>query len=141
MKKLFITTIMTVFAVAGFAQVPTATSGNSQQYFRVTFTVPIVGSNTGSNTSVAATMKDYYTYCNPQHEYLDFQAASPMGFRTTTGSVTETSDFLIEKGRGVPRYSLHFYTLHSYTLHFTLYTLHTTLYTLHSTHSTFLRSV
>lgn len=99
MKKLFITTIMTVFAVAGFAQVPTATSGNSQQYFRVTFTVPIVGSNTGSNTSVAATMKDYYTYCNPQHEYLDFQAASPMGFRTTTGSVTETSDFLIENGR------------------------------------------
>ena len=87
---------MALFAMTTFAQ-------QSQQYFRVEFTVPITGDKIPagqSNTSVAATMKDKYTYCNPEHDYPDFQAggnlvargsgngesgkASPMGFRSTT---------------------------------------------------------
>ena len=33
-------------------------------------------------------MKDDYTYCNPEHQYLDFQADNGMWFRTTTTNVT-----------------------------------------------------
>ncbi len=79
-----------------------AIAQESQQYFRVEFTVPITGFNIPSgqsNNSVAATMKDNYTYCNPEHDYLDFQAAKPMGFRTTTSRVDENSSFYLENGR------------------------------------------
>lgn len=95
MKKLFSTLAVAAIAMTAFAQ-------ETQQYFRVEFTVPIVGYNIPagqSNNSVAATMKDDYTYCNPEHEYLDFQAANPMSFRTTTSNVTETSSFYLENGR------------------------------------------
>ena len=92
---------MAMFAITSFAQA-------TQEYYRVEFTVPIVGSNTGTNNSVAATMKDDFTYCNPLHEYLDFPAggnllaagtANDMGFRTTTSNVTETSAFYLDNGR------------------------------------------
>ena len=95
MKKIFTTLAMAAFAMMTFAQA-------NQQYFRVEFTVPITGDKipTGqSNTSVAATMKDSYTFCNPEHEYLDFQAGKPMGFRATTSQVSETSAFYLENGR------------------------------------------
>ena len=101
MKKIFTTVVMAAIAMTSFAQ-------STQEYYRVEFTVPIVGSNTGTNNSVAATMKDDYTYCNPLHEYLDFQAggnllavgtANDMGFRTTTSNVTENSAFYLENGR------------------------------------------
>ena len=101
MKKIFTTIVMALLATTSFAQ-------STQEYYRVEFTVPIVGSNTGTNNSVAATMKDDYTYCNPQHEYLDFPAggnllaagvANDMGFRTTTSNVTENSSFYLDNGR------------------------------------------
>ena len=111
MKKIFITIVMALFAMTTFAQ-------QSQQYFRVEFTVPITGDKIPagqSNTSVAATMKDKYTYCNPEHDYLDFQAggnlvargsgngesgkASPMGFRSTTSYVSENSSFYLDNQR------------------------------------------
>ena len=77
---------MATLAMSSFAQ------AKYQQYFRIEFTVPIVGTGTGSNTSVAATMKDNYVYCNPEHDYLDFQATdNPMGFRSTTTNYSETS--------------------------------------------------
>lgn len=60
---------MAAFAMTSFAQ-------STQEYYKVEFTVPIVGSNTGTNNSVAATMKDDFTYCNPLHEYLVFPAGN-----------------------------------------------------------------
>lgn len=95
MKKLFTTIAMAVVAMSAFAQA-------NQQYFRVEFTVPITGDKIPagkSNNSVAATMKDSYTFCNPEHEYLDFQAAKPMGFRATTNQVSANSAFYLENGR------------------------------------------
>ena len=87
MKKIFTTIAMAAFALTGFAQA-------NQQYFHVEFTQPIVNDGSGK-TSVASGMKDDYTYCNPEHQYLDFQAggnltatgtAGAMGFRTTTSN-------------------------------------------------------
>ena len=95
MKKIFTTIALAMMAIGMQAQ-------NSQQYFRVEFNVPITGHSVEpgkSNNSVAATMPDDYTFCNPAHEYLDFQAAKPMGFRTTTNNVTATSAFYLENGR------------------------------------------
>jgi hypothetical protein len=95
MKKIFTTIAMAVMAVTAFAQA-------NQQYFRVEFTVPITGDKIPvgqSNNSVSATMKDEYTFCNPEHDYLDFQAQNPMGFRTTTSNITENSSFYLENGR------------------------------------------
>lgn len=107
MKKIFTLLAMASLAMTGSAQ-------TAQQYFRVEFDMPIVSDGSGK-TAVAAGMKDDYTYCNPEHQYLDFQAngtltatgkANPMGFRTTTSNVTETSSFYLENGRlaqgGVP---------------------------------------
>ena len=100
MKKIFTTIAMAAFALTGFAQA-------NQQYFHVEFTQPIVNDGSGK-TSVASGMKDDYTYCNPEHQYLDFQAggnltatgtAGAMGFRTTTSNVTENSSFYLENGR------------------------------------------
>lgn len=95
MKKIFTTLALAAVAVSSFAQ--------SQQYFRVEFTVPMTGLNVPngqSNNSVAATMKDNYVYCNPEHDYLDFQATeNPLGFRSTTNSPTETSSFYISNTR------------------------------------------
>ena len=91
---------MAAFAMTSFAQ-------TSQQYWRVEFDMPIVNDGSGK-TSVASGMKDYYTYCNPEHQYLDFQAngvltakgtANPMGFRSTTTNVNENSVFYLENGR------------------------------------------
>ena len=95
MKKIFCTFALAMVALGMQAQA-------NQQYFRVEFTVPITGDKVPigqSNNSVAATMKDDYTFCNPQHDYLDFQAANPMGFRSTTTNITETSAFYLENGR------------------------------------------
>ncbi len=111
MKKIFTLIAMATLAVSAQAQ-------QYQQYFRVEFTVPITGDKIPagqSNTSVAATMKDKYTYCNPEHEYLDFQAggnlvargtgngesgtASNMGFRSTTTSYNENSVFYLDNKR------------------------------------------
>jgi hypothetical protein len=113
MKKIFTTIAMAAFAMTGFAQ-------TAQQYFRVEFTMPIVSDGSGGGTSVASGMKDDYTYCNPEHQYLDFQAggnivtvgtnsprdnsgktgtAMPMGFRSTTNSPTETSAFYLHNER------------------------------------------
>ena len=113
MKKLFTTIAMAAFAMTGFAQ-------TAQQYFHVEFTMPIVSDGSGGGTSVASGMKDDYTYCNPEHQYLDFQAggnivtvgtnsprdnsgangtAMPMGFRSTTNSPTETSAFYLHNER------------------------------------------
>mgnify|MGYP003297537737 CR=1 FL=1 len=95
MKKIISSLALVAFSMTSFAQ-------ETQQYFRVEFDVPITGYNIPSgqsNNSVAATMKDDYTYCNPLHDYLDFNANSPMGFRTTTSNVTETSSFYLENGR------------------------------------------
>lgn len=112
MKKIFTAVAMAAIAMTGFAQ-------DTQQYWRVEFTVPITGDKVPqgqSNNSVAATMKDNYTYCNPEHDYLDFQAngtlvargtngkgdngvANPMSFRSTTTSYSETSSFYLDNGR------------------------------------------
>ncbi len=95
MKRIFTTLAVAAVAMTAFAQ-------SNQQYFRVEFTVPITGDKVPvgqSNNSVAATMKDEYTFCNPLHDYLDFQAANPMGFRSTTSTVTENSAFYLENGR------------------------------------------
>ena len=109
MKKLFTTIAMAVVAMSAFAQA-------NQQYFHVEFTMPIVSDGSGGATSVASGMKDNYTYCNPEHEYLDFQAggnlvargtgngdsgkAGNMTFRTTNPSnVTENAAFYLENGR------------------------------------------
>lgn len=95
MKKIFTTLVMAGIALTTMAQA-------TQQYFRVEFTVPITGNKIPvgqTNNSVAATMKDDFTFCNPEHEYLDFQAQKPMSFRTTTSSVTENSTFYLENGR------------------------------------------
>ena len=100
MKKIFTTLAMAAFAMTSFAQA-------TQQYWRVEFDMPIVSDGSGK-TSVAAGMKDNYTYCNPEHQYLDFQAngtltakgqANPMGFRATTNQVSENSTFYLENGR------------------------------------------
>lgn len=95
MKKIFTTIVMAAMAMNTMAQA-------NQQYFRVEFTVPITGDKVPvgqTNNSVAATMKDEYTFCNPLHDYLDFQAANPMGFRSTTTNITENSSFYLENGR------------------------------------------
>ena len=100
MKKIFTTLAMTAFVMTGFAQ-------QYQQYWRVEFTVPITGNAYGTNNAVAATMKDNYTYCNAENEYLDFQAngnltargeANAMGFRTTS-TASANSSFYLENGR------------------------------------------
>lgn len=100
MKKIFTTIAMAAFAMTSFAQ-------STQQYWRVEFDMPIVNDGTGK-TSVASGMKDDYTYCNPEHQYLDFQAngvitakgqANPMGFRTTTSQVNENSTYYLENKR------------------------------------------
>lgn len=100
MKKIFTTLAMAAFAMTSFAQ-------TSQQYWHVEFDMPIVNDGSGK-TSVAAGMKDDYTYCNPQHQYLDFPAGGnlkasgvvgEMGFRSTTSNVTENSAFYLENGR------------------------------------------
>ena len=100
MKKIFTTIAMAAFAMTSFAQ-------STQEYLRVEFDMPIAYASNGQ-TSVASGMKDDYTYCNPLHEYLDFQAggnltatgtANAMGFRSQTNNVTETSDFMLENGR------------------------------------------
>lgn len=104
---------MAAFAMTGFAQ-------SNQQYFRVEFTMPIVSDGSGGATSVASGMKDDYTYCNPEHQYLDFQAggnivtvgtnsprdnsgkngtAMPMTFRSTTTSFTANSSFYLDNSR------------------------------------------
>lgn len=99
---------MAAFAMTSFAQ-------THQQYFRVEFTMPIVSDGSGGVTSVASGMKDDYTYCNPEHEYLDFQAggnlvargsgngesgtAGAMGFRSTTNSPNEYSAFYLHNDR------------------------------------------
>ena len=98
MKKILFTVAMAAIGMTAFAQ-NKATATPSKSYYRVEFTVPIVGTNSGSNNSVAATMKDDYTYCNPEHQYLDFQADNGMWFRTTTTTVTENSSFYLENGR------------------------------------------
>lgn len=98
MKKILLSVVLAAVGMTAYAQ-NHAASNASKSYYRVEFTVPIVGTNSGSNTSVAATMKDYYTYCNPEHEYLDFQADNGMWFRTTTTNVTENSSFYLENGR------------------------------------------
>ncbi len=97
MKKIFSTFAMALVALTSMAQ-------KNQQYFRVEFDVPVSNEGktySGSNTSVSATMKDNYVYCNPEHEYLDFQATdNPMFFRTTNPSnVSETSSFYIGNKR------------------------------------------
>ena len=84
---------MAVMAVTAFAQA-------NQQYFRVEFTVPITGDKIPvgqSNNSVSATMKDEYTFCNPEHDYLDFQAQYPMGFRTSTSNITVNSSLTMSE--------------------------------------------
>lgn len=101
MKKIFTTLAMAAFAMTGFAQ-------QYQQYWRVEFDMPIVNDGSGK-TSVASGMKDDYTYCNPEHQYLDFQAGgniTPMGtagnmmFVLKSGSnPTETSDFVLDSKR------------------------------------------
>jgi hypothetical protein len=100
MKKIFTTLAMAAFAMTSFAQ-------STQQYWRVEFDMPIVNDGSGK-TSVASGMKDDYTYCNPEHQYLDFQAngtltargqANPMGFRSTTTMPNENSFFYLENGR------------------------------------------
>ena len=95
MKKIFTTVALSAVALMASAQ-------EYQQYFRVEFDVPITGYNIPSgqtNNSVAATMKDDYTYCNPLNDYLDFNASSPMGFRSTTNNYNEYSSFYLENGR------------------------------------------
>jgi len=111
MKKIITTLAMAAFAMTTFAQ-------TSQQYFRVEFTMPIVSDGSGGATSVASGMKDDYTYCNPEHQYLDFQAggnvvargtngdgkghtgtAMPMTFRSTTTSFNANSAFYLENQR------------------------------------------
>ena len=100
MKKIFSTLFVAAFAMTSFAQ-------STQQYWRVEFDMPITNDGSGK-TSVAAGMKDDFTYCNPEHQYLDFQAngtltargqANPMGFRSTTTNYTENSYFYLENGR------------------------------------------
>jgi hypothetical protein len=100
MKKIFVTFAMAAFAMNTFAQA-------TQEYWRVEFDMPIVNDGSGK-TSVAAGMKDDYTYCNPQHQYLDFPGdgnlkavgtVGEMGFRSTTSQVNENSAFYLENGR------------------------------------------
>ena len=43
MKKIFTTVVMAAIAMTSFAQ-------STQEYYRVEFTVPIVGSNTGTKS-------------------------------------------------------------------------------------------
>ncbi len=93
MKRIFTTLIVALAAMTSFAQ-------QTQEYFRVEFTVPITGQARGTNNSVAATMKDYYVYCNPEHEYLDFQATdNPMSFRSVSSIYNENSSFYIKNKR------------------------------------------
>ena len=99
MKKILFTVVMAAVGMTALAQNHATSTTPAKTYYRVEFTVPIVGGNTGSNTSVAATMKDLYIYCNPEHQYLDFQADNGLWFRTTTTNVTENSSFYIENGR------------------------------------------
>lgn len=107
MKKIFTTFALAAFAMCATAQPLKATATQSQEYLRVEFTVPIVSTSSGQS-SVANGMKDNYTYCNPDHQYLDFPAGGnlkaigtvgEMGFRTTTSSVNENSSFYLENGR------------------------------------------
>ncbi len=102
MKKIFTAIIMATLATTGFAQ-------TSQEYFRVEFNLPIVPTEQ-SNSSVPV---DYYTYKNPEHQYLDFPAggnllakgtAGDMSFRTTTGQVTDNSYFYLDNARVAGRY-------------------------------------
>ncbi len=94
-----------------------ASAQQTQQYFHVEFNIPITGSN-----SVATTMRDDYTYCNPLNEYLDFNANSPMSFRqvssayyldngrttTTAPGTTEAADmpFSVDKIKKISAYSI-----------------------------------
>lgn len=96
MKKIFTTLAMAALSMTSFAQ-------SSQQYYRVEFTVPVSLEGkkySGSNTSVSATMKDDYTYCNPEHDYLDFQATNnPMWFDNATHNYSATSYFYLKMKR------------------------------------------
>lgn len=84
---------MAVVALSAFAQA-------NQQYFRVEFSVPVSLEGkqySGSNTSVSATMKEDYVYCNPEHEYLVFPATNnPMSFDNSTHNYNETSSYYLK---------------------------------------------
>jgi hypothetical protein len=105
MKKILFTVAMAAIGMTAFAQ-NKATAQQTQNYFRVEFTMPIIPDGSGV-TAVSAGMKDDYTYHNPLHQYLDFAAGGNlkavgtvgnMGFRTI-GSVSETSVFYLDNGR------------------------------------------
>lgn len=97
MKRIFTACFMAAAAMSSFAQV------ENQQYFKVEFTVPVSleGKNyTGSNNSVSATMKDDYTYCNPEHEYLVFPATeNPCWFDNATHNYSENSSYYFKTMR------------------------------------------
>lgn len=97
MKRIITTCVMAALAMSSFAQV------KNQQYFKVEFTVPVSNEgkvNTGTNTSVSATMKDDYTYCNPQNEYLIFPATNnPCWFDNSTHNYSETSSYYFKTKR------------------------------------------
>lgn len=94
MKKLLSIFALSVVALTSSAQ-------RYQQYFRVKFNVPTTGyQNSTGKSPVASTMKDYFMYCNPEHDYLDFQATdNPMGFRSTTNNYNEYSSFYVANTR------------------------------------------
>lgn len=107
MKKILFSIALAAAAMTANAQPLTATATQYQMYHKVEFTVPVVPDGSGV-TAVSQGMKDDYTYCNPEHKYLVFPAGGNqkavgtvgnMGFRTTTGSVTETSAFYLDNGR------------------------------------------
>lgn len=107
MKKILFSIALAAAAMSATAQPLTATATQTQKYHRVEFTVPIIPDGSGV-TAVSQGMKDDYTYCNPEHQYLDFPAGGNtkavgtvgnMGFRTTTGTVTENSSFYLDNGR------------------------------------------
>lgn len=91
MKKILSTFAMAVVAMTALAQ-------QNQQYFRVEFTKPMTAFTNGGKTDgvVSATMKEDYVYCNPEHEYLDFNATNnPMKFDNSTHNFNENSYYYL----------------------------------------------
>lgn len=98
MKKIFTTLALAALALTGFAQA-------TQDYMRVEFNVPMTSFDNPktdkSGTAVAQGMKDDFTYCNPMHQYLDFNVTEhPLKFRPNNKSnITTGSSYYLDQVR------------------------------------------
>lgn len=102
MKKIFLTLALSALALSGFAQA-------QQNYVRVEFNVPMTSyddpKSDKSGTAVASGMPNDYVYCNPAHQYLDFNVTDhPFSYRSTTNTFNEYSYYYLHQVHNTQTY-------------------------------------